>query len=139
MTAYRIVFPRFGEDVLSKKRTLVHVPASPDVPNIWPGDRLLIVMNERDTAGVAGEVIGVSMVKLVESPSPLLGRIAAMGFDDMVRLNLMPGEWASAVVAYRQRWDATNPDALWASNPTVWRIVFRYLDDSTPPEFVLAS
>lgn len=53
----------------------------------------------------------------------------------MTRLNLMPpidearlADYEPAIAAYRQRWDTVNPDAPWESNPTVWRVVFRYLD-----------
>lgn len=126
MTQYKIEFPRFGEDIASGRRTLVHLPALPDVPEIKQGDTMVIVQRRENAFGIQVTVTSVSKVALDDS---------LVEDQDWVLLNLAPPQGfrsssarADALIAYSTRWDSTNPDAPWGSSPTVWRIVFSYPD-----------
>lgn len=143
MVVYEVIMPRWEEDVVTRQRTLIHIVCQPSDPIVSEGDELHLITPPLDCVGVRVTVTSVSKVRLVESLTPLPGPSAAAALDDMARLNLMPAidqarmaEFATAIAAYRRRWNAVNPDAPWGSNPTVWRIVFRYLEQ--PPEFGLA-
>jgi len=134
MAEYRIVFPRWNEDIATHKRTLVHIPCDPGV-ELKPGD-LLTILRRNEPSGMRVEIIEAGQVRLVDSLTPLPGPAAAAALDDMARLNLMPSvhharmaDFEPAIASYRQRWDAVNSDVPWASNPIVWRVIFRYLAD----------
>jgi hypothetical protein len=119
-----IVFPRWSEDVATERRVLVHVPS--DQSWFAVGDSLVLVPS-RHSFGKAATVVEVTRGQLVE----LLA-------DDLPLLNLGPGD----VAAYSARWDRANPRHPIASDPTVWRVVFRYDPsprDGDPPEWSLAS
>jgi hypothetical protein len=50
--------------------------------------------------------------------------VESLAASDWERLNLTtPDEKA----AYPARWDITNPESPWETNPLVWRVVFHYL------------
>ena len=139
MAEYQIVFPRWNEDIATHKRTLVHIPCDPGI-ELKRGD-VLTILPENGPSGMRVEIIEAGQVRLVDSLTPLPGLGAAAALDDMARLNLMPGidrarldDFEPAIASYRQRWNTVNPDVPWTSNPTVWRVVFRYL----PPEYATA-
>jgi len=149
MAEYRIVFPRWNEDIATHKRTLVHIPCDPGV-ELKRGD-VLTILREDERSGMRVEIIEAGRVRLVDSLTPLPGPAAAAALNDMARLNLMPrvdataaiiqarmADLEPAIASYRQRWETANPDVPWASNPTVWRVVFRYLPEMTPPEYATA-
>lgn len=145
MVVYEVIMPRWAEDIVTRKRTLIHFACRPEDPVLNEGDSLQLCDRDVELATnramIRVTVTSVSKVRLVESLTPHPGTAA---LDDMARLNLMPAidharmaACAPAFGVYRRRWNAVNPDALWESNPTVWRIVFRYLE--TPPEFSTAA
>jgi len=135
MAEYKIVFPRWREDIASHMRTLAHIPCDPGV-ELKQGDQLVILRRHSASEGIRVEVVESGRVKLVDS-------LHADG--DWIRLNLADNDGgfrsdasrAAAFLAYSGRWNDINPDVPWTSNPMVWRIVFRYLED-TPPEFSAA-
>jgi hypothetical protein len=133
-----------AEDIATHKRTLVHIPCDPGV-EIKEGDQLIILRRHSESRGIRTEIVETGQVKLVDSLTPLPGATATAALDDMARLNLMPSidqariaEFAPAIAAYQNRWDDVNPDVPWASNPMVWRVVFRYLPEMAPPEYATA-
>jgi hypothetical protein len=142
MAEYQIVSPRWNEDVVTQKRTLFHIPCDPGV-ELKIGDLLAIRSDEREEIRtVCAAIIEASRVRLVDSLTPIPGPAAAAALGDMARLNLIPdidqarmADLVPAIDSYRRRWDTVNPDVPWASNPTVWRVVFRYLPEMTPPEY----
>lgn len=126
MAEYKIIFPRWQEDIATKKRTLAHLPDRPGSPVLAKGD-VLLVMREPDADPiVAAEIVEVSTVNLVNS-------LAVPG--EWIHLNLRPEP--GDIDSYRRRWDATNPEWPWTTDPIVTRVVFRYLP--TPAEFGVAS
>jgi hypothetical protein len=137
MSEYRIVFPRWNEDIATHRRTLVHIPCDPGV-DLKQGDQLIILRRHSESRGIRVEIVETGQVKLVNS-------LATDG--DWIRLNLADRDdgfgsdasRADAFLAYGGRWDDVNPDVPWASNPTVWRVVFRYLPEMTPPEYATST
>jgi hypothetical protein len=127
MAKYQLVFPRISEDILTKKRTVVHLPC--DVVDVAPYEFLV-----GDTMEIVA-VRGGPRVALVVFTDVTKCPISDCVVGDLPLLNLPE----NGIEAYRVRWDDTNSDASWAQSPVVWRIVFRYLPNSEPPEFSVAG
>ena len=126
MTKFRyrtIVFTRWNEDIATERRTVLHL--SMEVVDFAVGDRLLVVPSPV-LRGKSATIVEVRRVRLVECL-----------VDDLPLLGLGPAD----AEAYHTRWDRRNPQHPISSDPTIWRIVFRYerdgLDD--PPEWSLAA
>lgn len=117
MAKYKLTFPRWKEDIVSMRRTLLHLPSTPNdvIPRV--GDLIITVPELEAKEGVVVEVAEVSQALLGDDRDWRLLNLAAE-----------PGLRSVSEREYRARWDAVNPDVPWESNPTVWRIVFRYLE-----------
>lgn len=107
-----------------RRRTLVHLPSTPTDVEVRVGDTLITLPDHGSDKGVLLEIVEVDHVLLCQFP-----------LRDWALLNLPDDNLG--LDAYRARWDATNPDVPWETNPTVWRVVFRYLDKSA--EFAQAT
>lgn len=129
MTRYVCPFPRLNEDVLTKKRTLFHLPscAFDGIPSPAPDDSMWIL--PIDDVGKSTVPVVASVVITSATQVHLADSMTEDG--DWLLLNLPRGSSArdaESLLAYSQRWDAANPDAPWATNPLVWRLEFRYDD-----------
>lgn len=116
MAHYPIVFPRYQEDVESKRRTLFHLPESDTGrPNV--SDEMVITPHENFPRGKAAVVTDVSLVELASLPDADLEKLGGVSREE-----------------YFQRWNALFPDNQLPSNPKVWRVEFSYgrLPSDTP-------
>src|SRR5690242_7179438 len=122
MAKYKLTFPRIEEDILSKKRTVVHLPCDSEElrrVTFGPGDIMLI----------CAEYAGPTVARITFA-DVMRCHIQDCIAGDLALLNLP----ADGLDAYRVRWDAANPDTPFEGNPLVWRIVFHYLPDRRSPE-----
>jgi len=124
MSNYEVECPRFAEDIISRRRTLLHWPCD-ETPEPSAGDTLTLIPFPGARRGMLVVVTSVSKVRLVDS--------LAAGDGDWVRLNLGPpggfehhAERERARSAYWARWDAAFPSAPCIGNPFAWRVVFHY-------------
>jgi hypothetical protein len=124
MAMYKLECPRWEEDIVSRRRTLIHLPSTPTDIEPRVGDSIIAFPYRAPGPRVMIEIVEVSAVPLCES-----------SLGDWTLLNLPADD--SGVQAYRTRWDATNPDLPWETNPIVWRVVFRYLHE--PAVFAQAT
>jgi len=122
MRTHRIVFPRWIEDVESKRRTLAHFPILPvEVQVFEPGDRILVASHHDAAAVYECEIRKADKVHISELEEA-----------DLVKLN-------TTRETYVKRWDALHPELLFASNPRVWRLEFTWEASMPMPEECLAG
>jgi hypothetical protein len=114
MACHSVVFPRFQEDVASKKRTLYHEPLG-ETGGLEVGDRLILTPHENFPRGVATVVTAIDRVRLKELPEADLEKLAVGSREE-----------------YLSRWDAAFPHESSSEDPQVWRIEFRYLRPDEP-------
>ena len=108
MAHYPIVFPRYREDIESKRRTLFHLPENdPGKPDVL--DEMVITAHENFPRGIAAVVTNVSLVVLSDISDSDLDKLGGVTKEE-----------------YFQRWDGLFPTDLVVSNPKVWRIEFEY-------------
>jgi hypothetical protein len=118
------VVPRWNEDIASERRTVLHLLT--DAAEFAVGDRLLVVPSAV-LRGKSATVVEAHRMRLVECL-----------VDDLPLLGLGPTD----AEAYYERWDRANPLHPLSSDPTIWRIVFRYDREdgrNDPPEWSLAA
>lgn len=132
MPEYVIVFPRWTDDIVSKRRTLVHLPVIYDGeyrkgPRFRVGQTLMLTPL-RQLWDCWAEITSVDRVQLLDS--------LAAGDEDWILLNLAPigvamefPDRERARANYWKRWDSTNPTLPCSGNPMVWRVVFKYLPE----------
>lgn len=121
MLRHEIRFPRYDEDIKTKKRTLFHWLTD----NIRVGDTLYLITDPRFPRANFAKITKVTKVQLCD-----------LNPEDLVMLNV------EDAATYLARWDAVHPDNLSSSNPTVYRIEFEYgrpQDGDDPPEWSLAG
>ncbi len=100
-----VVFPRYAEDLETKKRTLYH---SVDTP--WEiGQYLILTSHRQALRGIPAEVTSVIQVKLRD-----------LSEEDLVKLGGITAK------EYLARWDAAFPEHASNTDPLVWRIEFKY-------------
>jgi hypothetical protein len=100
-----VVFPRYAEDVSTKKRTLYH---SVDTP--WDvGQHLILTPHHNFPRGTPAKVTNVTQVKLKD-----------LSEEDLLKLGGITAE------EYLARWDAAFPEHSSNTDPLVWRIEFKY-------------
>lgn len=124
-----IFFPRWEEDIATRKRTLVHLPAGESCPTVG------------DTVRITGWHYARGLV-LVTQVAQIRLWTTLNEDEDWALLNLprsSPALDEESLLTYSARWDGAHPDAPWKSNPLVWRVEFRYLPDPSPAEWSLAS
>src|SRR5512142_2134199 len=104
-----LTFPYWERDILTKKRTLYHMPGDTVfVPT--PGSLLrLFDSSDRWREGLYATVAQVSSYHFQD-----------MSDEDLQKLCV------SSKREYAQRWDAMHPETPFADNPLVWRIEFSY-------------
>lgn len=125
--SHEITFPRFAEDILSHKRTLMHILFGYQGEPFRVGDRLLLfnhtTKGHRLPRCPFGTIVSADLIelRLQDSDLPLLN--------------------VATVAEYFTRWDALHPEAPAATFPKVWRIEWAYgslRTDDDPPEWSLA-
>lgn len=102
--ATAIVFPRYREDIDSRRRTLFHSCEEHSV-----GGRLILVGNENSPRGYSATITSAMRVRLRQLDAADLEKLGGVTADE-----------------YLARWDAGNPQCLSVGDPEVWRIEFKY-------------
>lgn len=115
---HEIEFPRYRDDVMTQRRTLLHVPVDDHYPAWTVGDDLHLLAAPGYPRCAVGVVTHVGQVRLLDGIDADLPKLCA-GRDE-----------------YLSRWDALHPDLSSARDPVVWRIEFRYAD---PPAWSMAT
>ena len=119
---HEIRFPRYAEDVLTKKRTLFHMPTGA----FAVGDGLSLCAAPNFPRAAAAVITKVDQARLCDLTA-----------EDLVLLNVADAAF------YLASWDTLYPELPSNSNPLVYRIEFRYgwpTDDGKPdPEWCLAG
>lgn len=123
-TVHEVTFPRFDADIISRRRTLFHVP----VENLmWSvGEEIRLITRDGITRCEVGILTSVRQVRLLaelDADLPMLGNVDR--------------------VLYLASWDALHHVPS-ITDPTVWRIEFRYgiaANDERPdpPEWSLGA
>jgi len=120
-----IVFPRYDEDIITQKRTLVHFESINGfiaADYIHPGDELQEVSQQAvgdtvvlcrkvlDKSGLGAKIVSVTQVKLSE-----------LSEEDCGKLNCSKEE-------YLERWNKLHPCAFVGNSDEklIWRVEFEY-------------
>jgi hypothetical protein len=127
MAKYKLTFPRIEEDILSKRRTVVHLPCDAE-------ELRHITFRPGDIMSISAEYAGSTVARITFTDVTKC-HIQDCVAGDLTLLNLP----SDGLDSYRIRWDAANPDAPFEGNPLVWRIVFHYLSDRRSPEAAPAT
>lgn len=122
-TSHAVRFPRYNEDINTRKRTLFHVLVDNEE---WAvGDDLRLgIANSNFLCIQVGVLTDVRQVHLLADLDADLAKLGNVDRD-----------------MYLASWDQTHPDRLASSDPLVWRVEFRYVRELSqdPPEWSLAS
>lgn len=121
-TIHEVHFPRYDTDVNSRKRTLFHMTVDEQTWDV--DDELRLIAHPNFPRCACAILTNVRQVKLL---AELEGDLAKLGEVNRE--------------SYLASWDALHPELPSTSDPTVWRIEFRYSiadQQPDPPEWSLA-
>jgi len=118
-TTHRVLFPRFSDDIVSERRTLLYAPL--ETRDWKSGDTILMYAAPNGIPGKQGVLTSVRSVALDAELDADLGKMCVPGRAEFLA-----------------HWDAAHPGMPAASNPLVCRIEFRYTPWRPDPEWSLA-
>lgn len=128
-SVHEVRFPRFHDDVVTRRRTIFHMPV--DGKTWTVGEALRLAADQRcpprtwNVPFMVGVLTDVRQVRLL---AELDADLASISNVDRA--------------AYLARWDTLHPALPSIADPIVWRIAFRYGEASDlpdPPEWGLAA
>lgn len=129
MRSHPVRFPRYVDDIVSKKRTLMHIPIAGDVATRISVDSAETIELPHEPFEV-GDIIEFHNGDWKPNRTPprvLIGTVVAASVvalevndADLPLLNV------ETAVEYLERWDSLMPDSPASLRPQVWRVEWVY-------------